>query len=131
MKRRIVITYIISAIILSVVVGLVALMMARVGVKESEIKIAVDVASTISGSIWLTFLLSRIISRDFETVYDGITVQRLLAISTILIIARIIGMLMQKMINTFLITGILDLMLDVLAVFIIIRLIKQKKDVLS
>ena len=85
MKRKIVITYIISAIILSAVVGLVALILARAGMKESVIKAIVDVVSTISGSIWLTFLLSRIISRDFEAVYDRHRVPRLLLISMILL----------------------------------------------
>ena len=127
MKRKIVITYIISAIILSAVVGLVALILARAGMKESVIKAIVDVVSTISGSIWLTFLLSRIISRDFEIVYDSHRISRLLLTSMIFIMARILGMLLDKMINVTLIAVILTLLIDVLAVFIIILQIKQER----
>ena len=127
MKRKIVITYIISAIILSAVVGLVALILARAGMKESVIKAIVDVVSTISGSIWLTFLLSRIISRDFEIVYDSHRISRLLLTSMIFIMARILGMLLDKMINVTLIAVILPLLIDVLAVFIIILQIKQER----
>ena len=127
MKRKIVITYIISAIILSAVVGLVALILARAGMKESVIKVIVDVVSTISGSIWLTFLLSRIISRDFEIVYDSHRISRLLLTSMIFIMERILGMLLDKMINVTLIAVILPLLIDVLAVFIIILQIKQER----
>ena len=127
MKRKIVITYIISAIILSAVVGLVALILARAGMKESVIKAIVDVVSTISGSIWLTFLLSRIISRDFEIVYDSHRISRLLLTSMIFIMARILGMLLDNMINVTLIAVILTLLIDVLAVFIIILQIKQER----
>ncbi len=109
--------------------GILSAAMSHTGITEQAVKRTVDIFGTITGSVYLTNLITRIKSGDFEKRMSKAMLEKTLILSAVLILARLLSSLFYFLIKPHHMTAavILSVLLDLAGFFTVCGFLPGKE----
>lgn len=128
--KKYVVMDIVTGVVLCILAGFFVFIMNRLNIRLQKIRLWLEIFTTITGSIYLTLILSRIKKRDFEHKKERQEIKKILCLSLVVVAVRLFNTALYPVIVKWgeIPAAVLSSVMDLAGIAVVYHLLSKKPD---